>query len=276
MICVLFCGSFVYFHVFFYYLLMCMFSVILLLFTFFIYVSFWFLWCCFFFFSSRRRHTICALVTGVQTCALPIFLVRIVDVDLLREAFAIGHLRRAHVRLDLELALHAVDEDFQVKFTHALDDRLTAFMVGRHAEAGIFLRQTIERDAHLLLIGLGLGFDRHLDHRLRELHAFKDDGLARTAQRIAGGRFLQAHQRDDVTRIGFLDVFAVVRMHQQHAADLLALVLHRVQHGRRAFELARIDTRERQRADERIGHDLERQRRERLIDRKSTRLDSSH
>src|SRR3546814_5022389 len=30
----------------------------------------WFL----FFFSSRRRHTRCALVTGVQTCALPILL----------------------------------------------------------------------------------------------------------------------------------------------------------------------------------------------------------
>src|SRR3546814_13480355 len=33
------------------------------------------MWCvdsCFFF-SSRRRHTRCALVTGVQTCALPIF-----------------------------------------------------------------------------------------------------------------------------------------------------------------------------------------------------------
>src|SRR3546814_7825971 len=27
-----------------------------------------------FFFSSRRRHTRCALVTGVQTCALPIFI----------------------------------------------------------------------------------------------------------------------------------------------------------------------------------------------------------
>src|SRR3546814_2923533 len=26
-----------------------------------------------FFFSSRRRHTRCALVTGVQTCALPFF-----------------------------------------------------------------------------------------------------------------------------------------------------------------------------------------------------------
>src|SRR3546814_2878101 len=31
-----------------------------------------FFWLSFFFFSSRRRHTRCALVTGVQTCALPI------------------------------------------------------------------------------------------------------------------------------------------------------------------------------------------------------------
>src|SRR3546814_11834778 len=30
-----------------------------------------------FFFSSRRRHTSCALVTGVQTCALPIYGVRV-------------------------------------------------------------------------------------------------------------------------------------------------------------------------------------------------------
>src|SRR3546814_2665585 len=44
--------------------------------------SFFVLYLCFFvcpivvsvfFFSSRRRHTSCALVTGVQTCALPIF-----------------------------------------------------------------------------------------------------------------------------------------------------------------------------------------------------------
>src|SRR3546814_16626099 len=40
----------------------------------------------FFFFSSRRRHTRCALVTGVQTCALPISLFR----------QAIGLARRPH------------------------------------------------------------------------------------------------------------------------------------------------------------------------------------
>src|SRR3546814_8239491 len=32
--------------------------------------------CKYFFFSSRRRHTRCALVTGVQTCALPISFAR--------------------------------------------------------------------------------------------------------------------------------------------------------------------------------------------------------
>src|SRR3546814_6150038 len=32
-----------------------------------------YLYLLFFFFSSRRRHTSCALVTGVQTCALPIY-----------------------------------------------------------------------------------------------------------------------------------------------------------------------------------------------------------
>src|SRR3546814_9480468 len=32
-----------------------------------------------FFFSSRRRHTRCALVTGVQTCALPIYMAVAID-----------------------------------------------------------------------------------------------------------------------------------------------------------------------------------------------------
>src|SRR3546814_17021261 len=32
-----------------------------------------YVFCFVFFFSSRRRHTRCALVTGVQTCALPIY-----------------------------------------------------------------------------------------------------------------------------------------------------------------------------------------------------------
>src|SRR3546814_8656529 len=43
-----------------------------------------------FFFSSRRRHTRCALVTGVQTCALPI---SVSDADL----FALKRRMRGHL-----------------------------------------------------------------------------------------------------------------------------------------------------------------------------------
>src|SRR3546814_1003408 len=48
-----------------------------------------------FFFSSRRRHTRCALVTGVQTCALPIWAVRIAG-SRRRSRRADWRLRRRH------------------------------------------------------------------------------------------------------------------------------------------------------------------------------------
>src|SRR3546814_18234985 len=63
----------------------------------------------FFFFSSRRRHTSCALVTGVQTCALPIS----ARVVVLAEALA------GQGRLSDEIA---------VLTAHLQDDRFTEVM----------------------------------------------------------------------------------------------------------------------------------------------------
>src|SRR3546814_4606241 len=66
-----------------------------------------------FFFSSRRRHTRCALVTGVQTCALPIFRrseLRLPSLEL-QSAFA----RRVGQRLDapVEQETAAVEHDLR-------------------------------------------------------------------------------------------------------------------------------------------------------------------
>src|SRR3546814_6597261 len=55
-----------------------------------------FIVCILFFFSSRRRHTRCALVTGVQTCALPIF-ARLPDAT----QPALPHAERRHSDLDI-------------------------------------------------------------------------------------------------------------------------------------------------------------------------------
>src|SRR3546814_2690352 len=74
--------------------------------------------CCFlcfffvFFFSSRRRHTRCALVTGVQTCALPILLMMmtgftriIIVLGLLRNAMGTGASPPNSVLIGLSLFL---------------------------------------------------------------------------------------------------------------------------------------------------------------------------
>src|SRR3546814_14857476 len=68
--------------------------------------------CVIFFFSSRRRHTTCALVTGVQTCALPIFLLA----------------RTARKTMD-RVGLESLDDA-----CHGLGDQLTGFCRSRQAE----------------------------------------------------------------------------------------------------------------------------------------------
>src|SRR3546814_6914685 len=49
-----------------------------------------------FFFSSRRRHTSCALVTGVQTCALPILILALHPDILLCKPLLFPNLSRFH------------------------------------------------------------------------------------------------------------------------------------------------------------------------------------
>src|SRR3546814_251201 len=51
-----------------------------------------------FFFSSRRRHTRCALVTGVQTCARPIYKTDRNDARALAQIMRTGWFRQVHVK----------------------------------------------------------------------------------------------------------------------------------------------------------------------------------
>ena len=106
-------------------------------------------------------------------------------VRMLPDGFAVRHLRLAHVRLHVELAHHAIHQDLKVQFAHAGDDRLSRIRVGVHLERRIFLRQLVQRDAHLLLVRLRLRLDRHRDDRLRELDVLEQDRRLLIGQRIA-------------------------------------------------------------------------------------------
>src|SRR3546814_5423758 len=71
------------------------------------------IYCVVFFFSSRRRHTRCALVTGVQTCALPIFGQ---DGDVLQHGLAAIAEARSLDRSDLQAAAQLVDDQGRQRF----------------------------------------------------------------------------------------------------------------------------------------------------------------
>jgi hypothetical protein len=141
----------------------------------------------------------------------------------LADGLAIRNLRLANVRLNVELAHHAIDDDFEVQFAHALDDRLTAVVIGRNPERRIFLRQLVQRDAHLFLVGLGLRLHGDGDNRLRELNGFKNDRVFFRANGVSGRHVLHAHAGADITSEDFADLFAFVGVHAQQTSNTLTL-----------------------------------------------------
>src|SRR3546814_2931343 len=65
--------------------------------------------CLWFFFSSRRRHTRCALVTGVQTCALPIFGIERLLVQEARALLAAGEFPPGSMGPKVEASIRFVE-----------------------------------------------------------------------------------------------------------------------------------------------------------------------
>src|SRR3546814_1690598 len=81
-----------------------------------------------FFFSSRRRHTRCALVTGVQTCALPIWTM---DEGVFYEALNFAAIKKLPVLFVCENNLYATESPMSVRQAAGTDlcDRARAFKV---------------------------------------------------------------------------------------------------------------------------------------------------
>src|SRR3546814_5987495 len=87
------------------------------------------------FFSSRRRHTSCALVTGVQTCALPISAAQFAPGSFCRAATSAGMSTEAlavtigvvtFCILTIALGVSALDANFAAKLTDARSEEHTS------------------------------------------------------------------------------------------------------------------------------------------------------
>src|SRR3546814_3244506 len=76
-----------------------------------------------FFFSSRRRHTRCALVTWVQTCALPILFAEIGEDDGLRIT--------TNTRLNFGSGKGAIDADISYPIDRLIGGNLNFYLFGQ-------------------------------------------------------------------------------------------------------------------------------------------------
>ena len=120
---------------------------------------------------------------------------------------------------------------------------------------------------------LRLGLDGDGDHRLGERHRLEHDRLVGVAERVARRGELQPDGRHDVAGGDRLDLLLLVRVHAEEAADALLLELRRVVDGRTRFERAGVHAEEHELPDVLVVHDLEGQRRERLVVRRLALLD---
>ncbi len=137
----------------------------------------------------------------VAVLALAAGLADVAELDLLHllaDGLPVGHLGLAHVGVHVELAEHPVHQDLEVELAHPGDDRLAGLLVGLDPEGRVLLGQREQGLGQLVLVGLGLGLDGHVDDRLGEGQRLEHHRLVGVAQGVPGGGLLEPDRGHDV------------------------------------------------------------------------------
>src|SRR3546814_5630956 len=137
-----------------------------------------------FFFSSRRRHTRCALVTGVQTCALPIFLFAIKDVIL-----------EADLERFFDVAALVLEEEDPALDLHA-DKQWAAGIYGKTREISGALRDGLAETLVLLSVYGASLFRPRLNFNTawqaeKLVRALLEPQIGRASWRDRGGQYVE-------------------------------------------------------------------------------------
>ncbi len=161
------------------------------------------------------------LHVAVLTLTAGLLDVLVLNISGSEDSLAVCHLRLAYVCLDIELALHAVNENFKVKLTHAGHDGLAGFLIGRNLEGWVFVRKLPERKTHFLLVCFRLRLDAKRHHRLGEADFLENERMVLVAERVRGLRVLKTHERCDFSGEYLLHFLALIRLKAHDASDAL-------------------------------------------------------
>src|SRR3546814_4003920 len=178
-----------------------------------------------FFFSSRRRHTRCALVTGVQTCALPIYEL----LQLINDVLDLAKIESGHMQLKLEpLNLRELLTELETSLTPMAEQK------------GLALKVVVDADVPPALNSDRARLQQILRNLLTNALKFTEQGqvelLASYPPEDADGQILQLQVRDSGIGIAkdqqerifqaFQQIDASTRSH--YAGTALGLVITRL------------------------------------------------
>ena len=139
------------------------------------------------------------------------------------DSFAVGDLGASGLGLDLELAEKAVTDDLEMQFAHTSDNGLAGLLVTGDLKGRILLGKPLQADRHLFLVSLGLGLDGHGDDWFREGGWFEAHIQVAVTKGVASDNVLSANDSADVSRVGDINIFAGISLHDHETAHTLGL-----------------------------------------------------
>ena len=154
----------------------------------------------------------------------------------LSKCFTVGNLWLTNSNFGVEFTAETFNNDVQVQFTHPGNQSFTSFRVSFSLEGWIFFSQLLQTLVHLILVSLGLWFNRNLDNWFWEVHGFKLQWVVWVGQGVTSSGVLQTDSSGDITREYFWDFVLLVRVHLQQPTNPFTLVLASVQHVRTGLQ----------------------------------------
>ena len=152
-----------------------------------------------------------------------------------------------------------------MQLTHARDHGLAGLFVRANPERGVFFRERCECLGQLVLVALAPGLNGNVHNWLRERQLLKDNRVRRVTQGIPCAGVLETNAGDDIACTRVVTVFAIVGVHLQDAANALLVARSGIEHLVALVERTGVDPEVHELAHVWVGHDLERQGRERRV-----------
>ncbi len=191
---------------------------------------------------------------GILAGTAGLLLVLEVELGGLGGRLAVADFRRTDFDLDAILAANPLDVDIQVQLAHAGDDRLGRFLVGHHAERGVFAAEAVAapcpscRRPRALSGLMAILMTGSATNMLSSVQYLRSE-----AEGIAAGA-VDAQHRHDIARPGRVDFLALVGVHLDDAAEALLLVGALVEVHVALLDRALVDPHERQLAERVFDH----------------------